>query len=227
MKLFFSLVVCLIVFQTISLAQMTKVSTDASGKNNLPLSVSFQPIYLLNNTLRFDVEMQQKEKASAFIGALEIINGKTALLYKNNNDDEPSKDNVFGAGLGFAYKLKLNPTEKLTSFYFSPGVILRTMKITLKGNDYYSYVDDGIEYFTFGETEREYPIHSALFFGNLGYHKVWTTSILLDAYCGFGYKQSTRNNLLETNRDYEKPLYGFNFNGFNFQAGVKFGFQIR
>ncbi|HET8829910.1 MAG TPA: hypothetical protein VFM79_11245 [Pelobium sp.] len=220
------LFVCLFLFQTASFAQMSKVSTDADAKSNLPLSISFQPLYLMNNTIRFDVEMQQKEKASAFIGALEIINGNTQLLY-NGGDDNATKDFVSGAGIGLAYKLKLNPSEKLTSFYFSPGVNFRTLKISLKGEDYYAYEEDGIEYYTFGETEKKYPINSAMIFGNLGYHKVWTTTILLDAYLGFGYKLSTSDKLLEANRDYEKPIYGFNYTGFTFQAGIKFGFQIK
>lgn len=225
-KLVLGLLVCLFISQSTSFAQMRKISTDADAKSNLPLSVSFQPIYLMNNTVRFDVEMQQKEKASAFVSGFEIINGNTQLLY-NDDDDNASKDFVSGAGISFAYKLKLNPTEKLTSFYFSPGVTLRTLNISLKGEDYYAYEEDGITYYTFGETEKKYPVKSAMVLGNLGYHKVWTTTILLDAYLGFGYKVSSTDKLLEANRDYEKPIYGFNYTGFTFQAGVKFGFQIK
>lgn len=214
------------VFQTTSFAQMGNASNDADAKSNFPLSISFQPIYLINNTLRLDLEMQQKGKASAFITALELIGGNTQLLY-SSDDNTKTKDDVFGAGFGLAYKLKLNPTEKLTSFYFSPGLMLRTVKISLKEDDFYTYEEDGIKYFTFGEVETKYPINSALFFSNLGYHKVWTTSILLDTYLGFGYKVSTNDKVLETIRDYEKPTYGFNYTGFIFQVGVKFGFQVK
>lgn len=227
-KLVFKLFMALLLFQTAAIAQMRKVSTDADAKSEFPISVSLQPIYLMNNTLRFDVEMQQKLKPSAFIGALEIINGNTNLLYKdNNNDDNTQGDRVSGVGIGLAYKLKLNPTEKLTSFYFSPGVNFRTLKISLKGEDFYAYEEDGLQYYTFGESEKKYPINSALVFGNFGYHKVWTTTILLDTYLGFGYKLSTKDKLLEVNRDYENQIYGFNYTGFTFQAGIKFGFQIK
>ncbi len=71
--------------------------------------------------------------------------------------------------------------------------MLRTIKITLKDEDFYAYEEDGIEYFTFGQIETKYPINSTLVFANLGYHKVWTTTMLLDIYLGFGYKLSTRN----------------------------------
>ena len=181
-KILLTLFVFLLLFQTASFAQMTEVSTDADAKSNFPLSVSFQPLFLMNNTLRLDVEMQQKEKASAFIGSLEVINGNTAILYKYADDnlistDGRSKDYVSGAGVGLAYKLKLKPNEKLTSFYFSPGVTLRTLKITLKGDNYYAYEEDGIKYLTYGKTELKYPINSALVFGNLGYQKGWTTTM--------------------------------------------------
>ncbi len=226
-KTVLSFFVALFLNQAGLFAQMKKVSSnDAVAKSNFPLSISFQPIYLLNNTIRFDVEMQQKEKASAFVGALEVINGKAKFLY-NYDEFDASEDYVSGAGVSLAYKLKLDPTEKLTSFYFSPGITFRTMKITLTGEDYYAYQEDGIEYFTFGEVDTKYPVNSLLIFGNLGYHKVWTTTMLLDTYLGFGYKTSTKNELLETNRDYERPTYGFNYTGFTFQAGIKFGFQIR
>lgn len=229
-KLVLILFVCLFIFQTNCFSQLQKVSTDADAKSNFPLSVSFQPIYLVNNTLRFDVEMQQKAKAAAFVGAVEVINGNTELLYGNyddNNSDNERRNSVSGAGVGLAYKLKLSPTEKLTSFYFSPGVMLRTLEIAVKGDNFYAYEEDGIKYFTFGKTETKYPINSALIFGNLGYHKVWTTTILLDAYLGFGYKISTRDQFLESITNFENPTYGFNYNGLAVQAGIKFGFQIR
>lgn len=225
MKLIISAFICLAVLQTTSFAQTNISSLDADAKSEYPLSLSFQPVYLLNNTLRFDAEMQQREKASAYIGALEVINGNTNILY--NNGDGNSNDRVSGLGIGFAYKLKLNPTKKLSSFYCSPGITFRRLNITLKGEDYYSYQEDGIEYFTYGEKETKYPVNSALIFGNLGFQKVWTTTMLLDVYLGFGYKISTRDRLLETIRDYEKPSYGFNYNGVAIQAGFKFGFQIK
>ena len=74
------------VFQTTSFAQMGNTSNDAYAKSNFPLSISFQPIYLINNTLRLDLEMQQKGKASAFITALELIGGNTQLLYSSDDN---------------------------------------------------------------------------------------------------------------------------------------------
>lgn len=225
-KIILSIFVCLLIFQTSAFSQMSKVSDDADAKSNFPLSVSFQPIYLINNSLKFDVELQQKGKPSAFIGSLELIRGNPQLLY-NTGDNNATTDCISGVGIGLAYKLKLNPTEKLTSFYFSPGVSFRKMKITLTGDDYYTYQEDGIQYFTFGKVDKKYPINSAFVFSNFGYHKVWTTTMLLDTYLGFGYKLSTKDNVLETDRDYEKPTYGFSYSGFIFQVGVKFGFQIK
>ncbi len=209
-------------------AQLRKVSYDEIAKSTYPISISFQPVFLLNNALKVDLEMQQKEKASAFIGGLEVYNGKIALLYPQSKLEETNnEDRINGIGLNLAYKLKFQKSEKLTSFYFSPGVTLRNLKLTLKGEGFYTFVQDGVEYYTYGPVEKSYPINSALFYGNLGYHKVWKTTMLLDAYLGFGYKSSTRNNEVELSRNYEKYTYGFNFNGYSAQAGLKFGFQIK
>ncbi|OAQ38237.1 hypothetical protein A5893_15685 [Pedobacter psychrophilus] len=227
MKKIILLIFCFLIIQVKLFAQLGKVSTDADAKSKFPLSISFQPIFLMNNTVRFDAEIQQKEKSSAFVVGLEVINGKTDLLYRNINDDEAEKDYVSGGGINLAYKLKLKPTEKLTSFYFSPGITLRTLEFAVKGDAFYSYIEDGIEYITFGESETKYPINSGFLFANFGYHKVWNTNILLDTYFGYGYKMSSRNELLERNRNYEQPIYGFNYNGFVLQAGIRFGFQIK
>ena len=210
-------------------AQLRKVSYDEIAKSNYPISISFQPIFLLNNALKVDVEMQQKEKAGAFIGGLEVYTGKITILYpqESNLEETNNQDIINGIGLNLAYKLKFQKSEKLTSFYFSPGVTIRNFKLTLNGEGFYAFEQDGVEYYTYGPIEKNYPINSALFYGNLGYHKVWKTTMLLDAYLGFGYKTATKNNEVEFSRNYEQYAYGFNFNGYAVQAGLKFGFQIK
>lgn len=210
-------------------AQLRKVSTDAIAKSEYQMSLSFQPLFLLNNTIRLDYELQQKEKSAAFIGGLELITGNTSLLYRYINDDDNTlnKDDVSGVGLNLAYKYKLEKSDKITSFYVSPGITLRKVQLNTKGEDFYTYQENGVEYYTYGLIEKKYNINSALIFGNLGYQKVWNTGIMLDTYLGFGYKTTTRNSKLEVDRDYEKPFYVFNFNGFGLQVGLRFGYQIK
>ena len=225
-KFLFTIFISFWVLKTNTFAQLSKVSDDAFTKSNYPMSLNFQPIFLLNNTLKFDVEVQQKNKASAFIVGLEAISGNTSLLYYKRNDDK-ANDHVVGAGISLAYKLKFNPTEKITSFYFSTGLTLRKMNITTRGEDFYSYLDNGIEYFTYGDVEKKYPVESALLFGNIGYHKVWKDNVLIDLYLGYSYKMSSEDDLLLKNRNYEEPVYGFNYNGVALQVGIKFGYQIK
>ena len=66
-----------------------------------------------------------------------------------------------------------------------------------------------------------------MIYGNFGFQKVWKSTLVLDLYTGIAYKNSTRNDDLELSRDYEKPTYGYNYNGYLIQAGVKIGFQIK
>lgn len=209
-----------------SFAQLRKASSDLNAGSEYPISVSFQPIFLLNNTFRLDADIQKKDKASALNVGLEVIAGNPEILYYYKNG-KAADDMVNGVGLSLGYKLKLNSAESLSGFYFSPGIALRTLKIGVTGEEFYSYTEDGLEYITYGEVTKKYPVQSALIFTNLGFHKVFTTHIVFDSYVGFGYKTSTRNDLLEANRNYEKPIYGFNFNGFTFLTGFKIGYQIK
>ena len=208
--------------------QVREVSNNKRVQNNYPLNITVQPIFLFNSALKIDAELQQKENKNAFIGGLEIYTGKTNLLYNNTNiDDENIDDEVNGFGLNLAYKLKLKNSDEIRGFYFSPGITLRNFKINTKGEGFYTYNEGGIEYITYGLINKDYNIKGALVYGNIGFQKAFKSTLVLDIYTGIAYKNSTRNDDLVLSRDYEKPTYGYNYNGYLIQAGMKIGFQIK
>lgn len=208
--------------------QMRKVSNDKTAKSNYPLNITIQPIFLLNGAFKIDAELQQKENKNAFTGGLEIYTGKTNLLYNNSDvDDTNIDDEVNGIGLNLAYKLKINHSDKIGGFYFSPGITLRTFKLNTNGEGFFTYEDGGVEYITYGLIDKDYNIKGALIYSNFGFQKAWKSTLIMDFYTGIAYKNSTRNDELELSRDYEKPTYGYNYSGYLIQAGVKIGFQIK
>lgn len=208
--------------------QMRKVSNNINAKSDYPLSLTVQPIFLLNGAFKLDAELQQKDNRNAFIGGLEIYTGKTSLLYNDLNiDDDNIDDEVNGIGINLAYKLKFKNSDIIGGFYFSPGITLRNFKINTKGEGFYSYQEGGIEYITYGLINKDYNIKGALLYSNFGFQKAWKSTLVIDIYTGIAYKNSTRNNDLEVSRDYEEPVYGYNYRGYLIQAGVKIGFQVK
>jgi len=213
--------------------QVREVSNNKPVQSNYPLSITVQPIFLFNSAFKVDAELQRKENKNAFIGGLEIYTGKTNLLYNNTNiddeniDDENIDDEVNGFGLNLAYKLKLKNSDEIRGFYFSPGITLRNFNINTKGDGFYTYKEGDVEYITYGLIDKDYNIKGALIYGNFGFQKAWKSTLVLDLYTGIAYKNSTRNDELELSRNYEKPNYGYNYNGYLIQAGVKIGFQVK
>ena len=208
--------------------QVRGVSNNNPVPSNYRLSITAQPIFLFNSAFKIDAELQRKQNKNAFIGGLEIYTGKTNLLYNNINiDDENIDDEVNGFGLNLAYKLKLKNSDEIRGFYFSPGITLRNFNINTKGEGFYTYKEGGVEYITYGLIDKDYNIKGALIYGNFGFQKAWKSTLVLDLYTGIAYKNSTRIDDLELSRDYEKPTYGYNYNGYLIQAGVKIGFQIK
>ena len=208
--------------------QVREVSNNKPVPSNYRLSITAQPIFLFNSAFKIDAELQRKENKNAFIGGLEIYTGKTDLLYNNTYFDEKNiDDEIDGFGLNLAYKLKLKNSDEIRGFYFSPGITLRNFNLNTKGEGFYTYKEGDVEYITYGLIDKDYNTKGALIYGNFGFQKAWKSTLVLDLYTGIAYKNSTQNDELKLSRDYEKPSYGYNYNGYLIQAGVKIGFQIK
>ena len=206
-------------------AQVKEPATIVDDK--VHLNVTFQPLFLLNSAFKFDLELRQGNHKLSFIGGMELYNGSTRVLYgQRNNFGETTADRIKGYGINLALKYKISTGGKASHFYFNPGVVLRSFDMKLIGPMFYSYVENNVEYITYGTTEATFKISPFLVYGNFGYHYI-TDGFILDLYTGIGYKKSQKIEEVEQIRNYEDHFYGYNHNGIIVQAGLKFGFQIR
>ncbi len=222
MRSIYSLLIIFFFTQTLVSAQNTKAEIKGTDK---ALSVTFHPLFLLNNAIKVDAELQGK-KSLAFIAGLELYNGKISDLYRQtNNFEEPIDDQIFGLGINLAVKYKIDQSEDVNSFYFSPGLTFRRLDIKVNGPAYYAYLQDGIEYYTYGDVKQSHKVNPLLIYGNFGRYYEFN-SVVADIYFGVGYKVLSQNKELLNTRKYHKAMFGYNYEGPTFQLGIKLGWQI-
>jgi len=217
--LLFFLVSSVKVFGQESKSEITKPGT------NKAISVTFNPIFLFNNTIKLDAELQTKKPWAVIVGAEFYSGGIKSLYSQSNNFNEPVDDEIGGFGVNLAIKYKFDQSGDVNSYYFSPGLTYRQLNLTLNGPAYYSYMQDGIEYYTYGATTQSQKVSPVVLYGNIGrYYELG--SIVIDVYCGLGYKILNQNEELLKTRKYHKAMFGYNYDGAIFQVGIKLGWQI-
>jgi len=191
------------------------------------LSISVQPLFLFTNALKMDVEWQRPLKKLAFIGGAEFYNGPVSPIFRTEQKyGDQTEDRINGFGITAALKYKFR-ADKISSFYFSPGITYRRLNLKLTGPAYYSYLENDIEYYSYGNVVQEHQLHPVIIYGNIGVQHVEKSGLLADVYVGIAYKTVNRIHRVEVDRDYEKRSYGYNYRGLLFQAGVKLGFQLK
>jgi hypothetical protein len=187
------------------------------------LKFAIEPLFLLNGALKLDAELHPKVAALSYLAGIEVYRGSTRILYGAENEfGEGVEDKVQGFGLNVAIKYPLRKTKTLT-FYTSPGFTFRSLTIKTKGPGFYSYEQGGLTYFAYGQTENSYHVNPILCYGNVGMEYI-KNSILTDFFIGLGYKSARSVADLEWSRDFHRRSYGYTYNGFFFQAGIKLGF---
>lgn len=198
-----------------------KESTD----NKKAISVTLHPLYLLNKAVKIDVELQSK-KPLAFIAGAELYSGRVSGLYEQKNTfGEDLEDKISGVGINLAIKYKFRPTGGVNSYYLSPGITYRRLELSLIGPAFYSYQENGITFYTYGNTQQTQRIDPVVLYGNFGRY-IEINSVVIDFFCGLGYKVLNQNQQLLNTRNYHEEMFGYNYEGPIFQAGIKLGWQI-
>ncbi|RZJ74743.1 MAG: hypothetical protein EOO47_20695 [Flavobacterium sp.] len=205
-------------------AQHEETKTKDTTKK---VDVFFEPLFLLNEAIKLDVSYQLNQPRIAVIGGFEIYNGKTNILYDDiNKEGELIKDNIEGFGINLGATFKLSKHVSNASFYLSPGLTYRSLDLKISGPMFYTFVENGLEYITYGNAEQKFHINSVLIYGKLGYSYAISNLLVFDVYGGFGYKTATNLPLLKLERKYDENAYGYNYKGLLPLGGVKFGLRI-
>jgi len=211
-------------FPQVVLAQEMQ-SQSASSVSDRAIGITFHPFYLFNNAIKIDAELQTK-KPLAFVTGAEFYTGRISNLYKQtNNFGEPIEDKIAGFGINAAIKYKFSQTERFNSYYFSPGITYRHLTVKLNGPMYYSYTENGMEFISYGPSQKNININPVLLYGMFGRY-LEIDNVVLDMYFGLGRKLLKQNKELQTSRQYHEAMYGYNYSGTTFLIGVKLGYQI-
>jgi hypothetical protein len=219
--LFFGVFLC---FATSSSAQS---GDTVSSANKIRLNLTFQPLFLINNALKFDFEVRPAKGKWAFIGGAEFYRGNIGSLHSRKNEfGEPVSDKIKGHGINLALKYNLSGSDKKGHFYVSPGMVWRSLELQLKGPMFYSYTEYNVEYITYGEAEASYRVKPFLGYANLGY-QLSTGIFVFDVYTGVGYKTSKKIADLEQMRNYDQHFYGYTHKGMIVQGGIKLGVRLK
>ena len=213
---------CLTSFSAQAQGEETK-SKDKTKK----LDILFEPLFLLNKAIKLDAEYKLKHPRISFIGGIEVYNGQTNTLYDEiNKAGEPINDNVKGFGINIGSKFNIGKPKTNGTFYLSPGITYRNLDLKISGPMYYTFVENGLEYITYGNAEQKFLINSVLIYGKVGYSYAISNVFVVDVYSGIGYKTATNLPTLKQERSYEENAYGYIFKGMLPLGGIKFGFRV-
>ncbi|GAB1462843.1 hypothetical protein [Pedobacter sp.] len=205
-------------------AQETQ-SQSASSGSGMAVAITIDPIYLFNNAIKLDATLQTSKPLAYVVGA-ELYRGRVGGLYKQyNNYGEPTEDKIAGYGINAGIKYKFEQTERFNSYYISPGITYRRLTIKEVGPMYYSYTENGMEFISYGPSQKDTAINPILLYATVGRY-LEVGNVVLDMYFGAGRKLLKQNKELQASRKYHKAMYGYNYSEETFLIGIKLGYQI-
>jgi hypothetical protein len=206
-----------------------KAQTDSmarASESQLAIALSVQPLFVLSNALKLDLEIQKPTSRFGYVVSPELYGGQTtdtSVPESQRNNKFP--DRISGFGLGVQQKLKFK--KQLISPYFAYGLTYRRLKITYDTEDFVRYEENGLSYYAYGPVENPIQINSLLFNGLIGVQTLDWDFLLLDLYVGFGYKIVDVNMSNPGERRYNKMFFSPAFKGPIMMAGIKLGVQIK
>ncbi|MEJ7560148.1 MAG: hypothetical protein WKF66_17695 [Pedobacter sp.] len=217
-----------ILFVSLSLFTFLAKSQDKHGDSVLrtktAISVSLQPFFLVNNTLKADLEIQPIGRKFNYVITAELYDGPML------DDDDFSytsrfpEDQINGFGLGILQKYKFK--NQLSSPYLAYGVTFRHQEVAIETEGFYSTEKDGLMYYDYGDIKKRLINDAILFSATLGYQKV-SRNVVYDLYFGFGYKLPLNDTKFGGYRRYEQGITSIAYKGFGMLVGFKLGYQFQ
>ncbi|RZL47033.1 MAG: hypothetical protein EOP00_13165 [Pedobacter sp.] len=161
------------------------------------------------------------------IGGFEIYNGQTNTLYDQiNKTGEAFNDEIEGFGINIGSKFKVKKSKENGYLYLSPGITYRSLDLKISGPMYYTFIENGSEFITYGNAEQKFHINNVLIYGKVGYSYAISNLLIFDIYGGIGYKTTTNLPAFKLERNYDENVYGYNYKGLLPLGGIKIGFRI-
>lgn len=188
------------------------------------ISVAVQPLFLINNAGKIDVELQPAGSKFGYIFTAEVYGGriKDGDIFRRFEDE--NWDKVSGAGIGVSQKYRFR--DKGSSPYVAYGLTYRYQEIPVETEGFYTYQENGLTYYGYGPGEKNLVISSGLVSAVLGYQKT-AGDFLIDFYFGGGYKAQLKNTDFDGLRRFNRYQYSYAYKGAVVLIGVKVGFRFR
>ena len=188
------------------------------------MSLSVQPLFLISNAAKLDLEIQLPKRRLGYIVSAEVYAGRVKDIgfLEITSGDRPF-DRISGFGLGVLQKHSFR--EGITSYYVAYGITYRHLKIDYETDGFSPYQQDGLNYYEYGPLEKSKKINTLLLSTTIGYHRIMGRFVY-DLYLGLGYKSPLEKVDFNGARDYNDSMPSFAYKGFGILAGIKLGFQF-
>lgn len=198
-------------------------TTDKDAKSSISLAI--QPMFMLNNAGKIDLEWQSGGKKIGYVFTAELYSGRTKDASEGFYNRGTEKwDRISGLGVGISQKYKFK--DERSSPYLAYGLTYRYQEISFETEGFFTYEQDGLTYYDYGPIEKNFAVSSGLATAVFGYQKI-ADDFLYDLYFGFGYKAQFNNTEFDGLRRYNDSIIYHAYKGFGMVAGFKIGYQFR
>ena len=201
-----------------------ELSSDRNTVSAQSVSVAIQPIFILNNAGKIDVELQPATSRFGYILTAELYGGTIKDKPTFSIQENAASDKLRGAGIGISQKYKFK--EDRSSPYIAYGLTYRYQEINIETEGVYPYQENGLTYYGYGPYNKNLIISSGMASAVFGYQKI-EDDFVYDFYFGAGYKTQFNNTDFDGLRSYNRNQYSYAYKGPLMLAGLKIGFQFR
>ncbi len=201
-----------------------ELSANRSTVSAQSVSVAIQPIFILNNAGKIDVELQPAKSRFGYILTAELYGGTIKDKPTFSIDENTPSDKLRGAGIGISQKYKFK--DDRSSPYIAYGLTYRYQEIAIETEAFYAYQENGFTYYGYGPVNKNLVISSGMASAVFGYQKL-EDDFVYDFYFGAGYKTQFKNTDFDGLRSYDRNQYSYAYKGPLMLVGLKIGFQFR
>jgi hypothetical protein len=204
-------------------ARSQEKAIDSASRSKTAISVSLQPLFMVNNALKADLELQPSGRKFSYVLTAELYDGTIQKDDDFGSSKRLAHDQLNGFGLGILQKYKFK--KKLSSPYVAYGATYRHQEVAIETEGYYTTQQDGLTFYEYGAVKKRLLFDGLLLSTTLGYQKV-SYNFVCDVYFGIGYKAPFGDADSESHREYDDNMTSLTFKGIGMLVGFKLGYQF-
>ena len=185
-------------------------------------TIAIRPLYLVNNGLKVDFEMELPNSQGNWIQLDAVIRFKTSDSRYDYISYWEAGDNWFtslnGCGIGAYYKSYFRPN----GWYYNVGLLLNYYGVEKPGMVESTFIEDGLNFIRYDRKMIRWNFFKPAVNFNIGKHFALTPRLFLDAFAGIGYTYSIHNGDAYKYFNSYDPR-GFSYRGLYVSGGFRIG----